>query len=58
MILFNLKMAAVFGAVYVAVRVLHAHPIGLVVGLSVYPLAAVGATLTYVPAVPLEDHHG
>ena len=66
-ILFNLKMAAVFGAVYIAVRVLHAHPIGLVIGLSVYPLAAVASTLTYVappeptlrPATtPSEDHHG
>jgi len=62
-VLFNLKMAVVLLAVYLVVRQLHVHPIGLVIGLSVYPLAAVAVALTFVPPeqadVPAEDpHHG
>jgi len=63
-ILFNLKMGGLIAAVYLVVKYLHVHPIGLLVGLSVYPLAAVAVALTYVaPAVPpaptpVEDHHG
>jgi hypothetical protein len=57
-VLFNLKMAAVLAAVYFVVRHLHVQPVGLVVGLSAYPLAAVAVALTYVPPTPVEDHHG
>jgi hypothetical protein len=54
-VLFNLKMAALLAAVYFVVRQLHVHPIGLVIGLSVYPLAAVAVALTYVRP---EDRNG
>ena len=60
-ILFNLKMAGLIAAVYLVVTQLHVNPIGLLIGLSVYPLAAVAVALTYVPPAasgPVEDHHG
>jgi hypothetical protein len=62
-VLFNLKMAAVLAAVYFVVRQLHVQPIGLVIGLSVYPLAAVAVALTWTPPsdgadAPVEDPNG
>jgi len=59
-VLFNLKMLAVLVAVYLIVRELHVNPIGLVIGLSVYPLAAVAVALTWTPpaSTPTEDQHG
>jgi hypothetical protein len=55
-------MLAVLVAVYLVVRELHVNPIGLVIGLSVYPLAAVAVALTFVPPAETgtvaEDHHG
>jgi hypothetical protein len=63
-VLINLKMLALVAAVYIVVTMLHVHAIGLLVGLSVYPLAAVAVALTHVPdtdstpATPLEDSNG
>jgi hypothetical protein len=60
-VLFNLKMAAVLVALYLIVQKLHVHPVGFVVGLSVYPVAAVAVALTWTPpASPtsIEDPHG
>ncbi len=59
-ILFNLKMGVLLVGVYMIVKHLHCNPIALLVGLSIYPLAAVAVALTYVPPaeVPVEDHHG
>ena len=63
-ILFNLKMGALIAAVYLVVTYLHVHPVGLIVGLSVYPLAAVAVALTHSPPPPdaptdaAEDQNG
>ena len=57
-ITFNLKMVGLIAAVYCVVKYLHVNPIAFLVGLSVYPLAAVGVALTYIPPAtdPVEDH--
>jgi ATP synthase I chain len=59
--LFNMKMAGVLLAIYLVIHYLHVHAVGLVVGLSVYPLGAVMSTLLDPPrenVAPLEDQHG
>ena len=66
-ILFNLKMIGLIAAIYLVVKELHVNPIGLLIGLSAYPLATVAVALTYVPPAvdvdstspaPLEDPNG
>lgn len=59
-VLFNLKMGVLLFGVYCIVKYLHVAPIALLVGLSIYPLAAVAVALTYVPPPKLsaEDPHG
>jgi hypothetical protein len=59
-VLFNLKMGALLFAVYCAVKFLHVEPIALLVGLSIFPLAAVAVALTVEPqsTASVEDHHG
>jgi hypothetical protein len=62
-VLINLKLIALIGAIYCVVTVLRVQAIGLLVGLSVYPLAALAVALTHVPAptptgAPLEDPNG
>ena len=62
--LFNLKMAGVLVALYLVINYLKVEPVGLVIGLSVYPLGAVcsalfddqGSALAGPPS--LEDQHG
>lgn len=61
LLLFNLKMVGLIAAVYLVVTYLHVSGIGLVVGLSAFPLAAVAVALTWVAPVghaPSEDLNG
>ncbi|MEO6952132.1 MAG: ATP synthase subunit I [Polyangia bacterium] len=61
LLLFNLKMVGLVAAVYLVVTYLHVNGIGLVVGLSAFPLAAVAVALTWVAPLgdaPSEDLNG
>ena len=61
LVLFNLKLVGLVAAVYLVITYLHVSGIGLVVGLSAFPLAAVAVALTWVaPAAgaPAEDFNG
>ena len=46
LLLFNLKMLVLMVAVWVALRVLHLDGIGFVLGISVFPVAFLGAALS------------
>jgi hypothetical protein len=60
LLLFNLKMAVLIAAVWIALRVLHLDGVGFLLGISVFPVAIVAAALSarLAPAPPAtpSDH--
>jgi hypothetical protein len=56
-LLFNLKMAALVGLVFVAIRYLHVDPISFVIGISVFPVAVVAAAIQYALRPDEESEH-